>query len=160
RLNIKALAPIFDRGVFIGSLEVILGFEEIAQNLKNKKIDFVVLMHRDFLEIGSWMKDLEQINDFVVVNSSCPASCHTALYTIATPETLDKGFARIDGMLFGFTPLFDIESKPIGYVGVWFDESLLKDSLLLRATLAPHPQSMHTKTLMPSSQTTQEVLIR
>lgn len=160
RLNIKALAPIFDRGVFIGSLEVILGFEEIAQNLKNKKIDFVVLMHRDFLEIGSWMKDLEQINDFVVVNSSCPASCHTALYTIATLETLDKGFARIDGMLFGFTPLFDIESKPIGYVGVWFDESLLKDSLLLRATLAPHPQSMHTKTLMPSSQTTQEVLIR
>lgn len=160
RLNIKALAPIFDKDKFIGSLEVIIGFEEIAQNLKDKKIDFAILMHHQFLEIGSWMKELEQINDYVVVHSSCSENCATTLYPILTETFLAQGFTRANGTLFGFTPLFDIESKPIGYIGIWFNESLLKDSLLLKATLTPHPQGLHIKTLMPSSQTPQEILIR
>ncbi len=160
RLNIKALAPIFDKDEFIGSLEVIIGFEEIAQNLRDKKIDFAILMPHEFLEIGAWMKELEQINDYVVVSSSCPTNCHTTLYPVATPEILEQGFARANRTLFGFTPLFDLESKPIGYIGIWFNESLLKDSLLLRATLTPHPQGLHVKTLMPTSQKPQEILIQ
>jgi len=161
RLNIKALAPIFDTDEFMGSLEVIISFEEIAQNLREKKIDFAILMHHQLLEIGSWMKELEQINDYVVVSSSCPTNCHTTLYPVAMPEILEQGFARNNHTLFGFTPLFDLESKPIGYIGVWFSESLLKDSLLLRATLTPHPQGLHVKTLSPASQKTpREILIR
>ena len=160
RLNIKALAPIFDKEEFIGSLEVIIGFEEIAQNLRDKKIDFAILMPHEFLEIGSGMKELEQINDYVVVSSNCPTNCHTTLYPVATPEILEQGFTRANHTLFGFTPLFDLESKPIGYIGIWFNESLLKDSLLLRATLTPHPQGLHVKTLMPVSQKPQEILIQ
>jgi hypothetical protein len=160
RLNIKALAPIFDGERFIGSLEVISSFDDIAQNLKDKKINFAILMENRFLEIGAWMKTLEQINDFVVVNSSCAVHCADTLQSIVTPKTLSQGFARANGALFGFTPLFDIESKQIGYIGVWFDESLLKESLLLRATLVPPPQSTHIKTLMPSSPKPQEIIIR
>jgi len=161
RLNIKALAPIFDKNDFIGSLEVITGFDDIAQNLKDKKINFVVLMNDQFLDIGSWMKEYEQINHFVVVNSSCVAKCANMLQNVVTPEILSQGFARENGTLFGFMPLFDIESKQIGYIGVWFDEALLKESLLLRATLVPPPQGTHIKTLMPSShQPQQEIMIR
>ncbi len=74
---------------------------------------------------------------------------------------LSQTLAKENGTLFGFMPLFDIESKQIGYIGVWFDEALLKESLLLRATLVPPPQGTHIKTLMPSShQPQQEIMIR
>jgi len=160
RLNIKALAPIFNKNEFIGSLEVILGFDDVAQNLKDKKINFVVLMDKRYLEIGSWMKELEQINNYVVVSSSCSTTCYNTLRSLITPEILNQGFARANGALFGFTPLFDIESKQIGYIGVWFGESLLQESLLLRATLAPHSQRLHVKPLQPSTTTPQKIIIQ
>lgn len=160
RLNIKALAPIFDHQKFIGSLEVINGFDDIAQNLQRKKIHFAILMNSKFLDTASWMTSLEQINNYVVVHSSCTTSCYDKLHTVLSPSTLESGFARANGTLYGFTPLFDIESRQIGFIGVWFDESLLKESLLLRAVLAPYPQSAHIKPLLPSTQLPQEVQIR
>jgi len=160
RLNIKALCPIFNKETFIGSLEVIIGFEDIAQNLKAKKINFIVLMNHQFLEPESWMKALEHINHYVVVSSSCSTPCYTPLRSFITPEVLSHGFARANGSLFGFTPLFDIESKQIGYIGVWFEESLLQESLLLRATLTPSFEDLHVKPLQPSTSTSQEIIIQ
>ncbi|WP_263832196.1 cache domain-containing protein [Sulfurospirillum oryzae] len=162
RLNIKALCPIFDKEELIGSLEIIIGFDEVAQKLSDKKIRFVVLMEKKFLEIGEWMKELEQINDYVIISNSCSNRCVETLSSIITPEILNKGFARSNGALFGFTPLFDIEAKQVGYIGIWFGESLLKESLLLRATLTPNTKPLHVKTLQPSSNasTPSEVIIR
>ena len=150
RLNIKALCPIFDKEDFIGSLEVIMGFDEIAAKLKEKKIDFFVLMDKELLEIGEWMKELEQINDFVIVNNSCGKACHELLTSLISPQTLQSGFARLEGFLFGFTPLFDIDAKRIGYIGIWFDASLLKESLLLRSTLLPRTKALQTLPHEPS----------
>lgn len=161
RLNIKALCPIFDKEVYIGSLEVILGFDEISAKLKDKKIHFLVLMDKELLEIGEWMKPLEQINDFVLVSNSCGKECHTLLRSLISPQTLHDGFARLEGFLFGFTPLFDIEAKRIGYIGVWFDKGLLKESLLLRSTLLPRAKASHVlpyETLLPKNTT--QVMIR
>jgi len=111
RLNIKALCPIFDKETYIGSLEVIMGFDEISAKLKDKKIHFLVLMDKEFLEIGEWMKELEQMNDFVIVSNSCGKACHGILKPLISSEILENGFARMEGMLFGFTPLFDIEAN-------------------------------------------------
>ena len=161
RLNIKALCPIFDKEDFIGSLEVIMGFDEIAAKLKEKKIDFFVLMDKELLEIGEWMKELEQINDFVIVSNSCGKECHDILNTLLNTKTLESGFARMDRLLFGFTPLFDIEAKRIGYIGIWFDTSLLKESLLLRSTLLPHSKSKPPLLFeQPPPHTTSQVIIR
>lgn len=162
RLNIKALCPIFDKNEFIGSLEIIIGFDEVAQKLSAKKINFVVLMNKNLLEIGEWMKELNQIDTYVIVSNGCPSGCINALSTIISTSTLEKGFARENGVLFGFTPLFDLEAKQVGYIGIWFGESLLKESLLLRASLAPHTTPLHVKTLEPAIQSSEqrEVLIR
>lgn len=161
RLNIKALCPIFDKNEYIGSLEIIRGFDEISSKLKEKKIHFLVLMDKEFLEIGAWMKELEQINDFVLVSNSCGRECHPLLHHLITPPLLENGFARMEGFLFGFTPLFDSEAKRIGYIGVWFDESLLKESLLLRSTLLPRTKATNIlpyETMIPKSTT--QVIIR
>ena len=161
RLNIKALCPIFDKEDFIGSLEVIMGFDEISAKLKDKKIHFLVLMDKEFLEIGEWMKELEQINDFVIVSNSCGKECHDILNTLLNTKTLESGFARMDRLLFGFTPLFDIEAKRIGYIGIWFDTSLLKESLLLRSTLLPQSKSKPPLLFeQPPPHTTSQVIIR
>lgn len=162
RLNIKALCPIYSKDTFIGSLEIIISFDEVAQKLNAKKINFVVLMDKELLEIGEWMKELDQIDNYVIVSNSCPSGCINALSTIISTSTLEKGFARENGVLFGFTPLFDIEAKQVGYIGIWFGESLLKESLLLRASLEPHSTPLHVKTLEPAIQNSEqhEVLIR
>ena len=63
--------------------------------------------------------------------------------------------------LFGFTPLFDIEAKQVGYIGIWFGESLLQESLLLRASLIPKTHTLPVKTLEPTLQSVErEVMIR
>jgi len=162
RLNIKALCPIFDKETYIGSLEVIMGFEDIAQRLDEKKIHFLVLMDKEFLEIGSWMSELEQINNFVIVNSSCSQNCHDILSSMISKHSLEEGFARADDFLFGFTPLFDIDTKRIGYIGIWFGESLLKESLLLRASLSANTKSLHVNDIQnpKSFQTNPEITIR
>lgn len=149
RLNIKALCPIFDKETYIGSLEVIMGFDEISAKLKDKKIHFLVLMDKEFLEIGEWMKELEQMNDFVIVSNSCGKECHGILKPLISSEILENGFARMEGMLFGFTPLFDIEAKRIGYIGIWFDANLLKESLLLRSTLLPRTKALQSLPYTP-----------
>jgi len=162
RLNIKALCPIFDKNEFIGSLEVIISFDEVAQKLSSKKINFVILMDKKLLEIGEWMKELEQVDGYVIVSNSCPTGCVNSFISIVSTPIMQQGFARSNGALFGFTPLFDIEAKQVGYIGIWFGESLLKESLLLRASLAPRAAPLHVKTLEPAieSSTTREVIIR
>ena len=160
RLNIKALCPIFDKNEFIGSLEIIISFDEVAQKLGAKKINFVVLMDKGLLEIGEWMKELDQIDHYVIVSNGCPSGCINALNTIISTATLQKGFARENGVLFGFTPLFDLEAKQVGYIGIWFGESLLKESLLLRASLAPHTSPLHVKTLEPAIQNSEKEEVR
>lgn len=162
RLNIKALCPIFDKNEFIGSLEIIISFDEVAQKLSAKKINFVILMDKALLEIGEWMKDLEQVDGYVIVSNNCPTGCVNSFISIVSTPIMRQGFARSNGALFGFTPLFDIEAKQVGYIGIWFGESLLKESLLLRASLAPHAAPLHVRTLESTiqSSTTQEVLIR
>ena len=55
----------------------------------------------------------------------------------------------MEGMLFGFTPLFDIEAKRIGYIGIWFDANLLKESLLLRSTLLPRNKALPSLPYVP-----------
>ena len=162
RLNIKALCPIYAKNEFIGSLEIIISFDEVAQKLNAKKINFVILMDKELLEIGEWMKELTQIDNYVIVSNSCPSGCINALNAIISTSTLEKGFARSNDALFGFTPLFDIEAKQVGYIGIWFGESLLKESLLLRASLTPRATPLHVKTLEPAIEDSQkrEVLIR
>jgi len=162
RLNIKALCPIYAKNEFIGSLEIIIPFDEVAQKLNAKKINFVILMDKELLEIGAWMKELTQIDHYVIVSNSCPSECINALSSIISTSTVERGFARENGVLFGFTPLFDIEAKQVGYIGIWFAEALLKESLLLRASLSPRSTPLHVKTLEPAMEESQkhEILIR
>jgi len=162
RLNIKALCPIFDKNEFLGSLEIIISFDEVAQNLSAKKINFVILMDKELLEIGEWMKDLQQIDGYVIVNNNCSIGCINSFMSNVSTPIMQQGFARSNGALFGFTPLFDIEAKQVGYIGIWFGESLLKESLLLRASLAPRAIPLPVKMLEPAIQDTMQhkVLIR
>lgn len=159
RLNIKALAPVFEQSERIGSLEVILNFNTIARKLSDKKIHFVILMDKKFLDIGEWMKDKTSINEFILLNDDC-AYCIPTLETLINKQTLEEGFARSNTTLFGFTPLFDIENKQVGYIGVWFDESLLKESLLLKASLTPTLESLHVTRLHPEIPKNHEIEIR
>ncbi len=162
RLNIKALCPIFDKNEFIGSLEIIISFDEVAQNLSAKKINFVILMDKELLEIGEWMKELQQIDGYVIVSNNCSSGCINSFISNVSTPIMQQGFARSNGALFGFTPLFDIEAKQVGYIGIWFGESLLKESLLLRASLAPRAIPLPVKMLEPAIQDSlqHEVLIR
>lgn len=162
RLNIKALCPIFDKNEFIGSLEIIISFDEVAQNLSAKKINFVILMDKELLEIGEWMKELQQIDGYVIVSNNCTSGCINSFMSNVSTPIMQQGFARSNGALFGFTPLFDIEAKQVGYIGIWFGESLLKESLLLRASLAPRAIPLPVKMLEPAIQDSlqHEVLIR
>jgi len=159
RLNIKAIAPVFLEGQFIGSLEVILDFETIAHKLREKKIHFAILMEKSFLEIGEWMKEKQIIKEYVLLNSEC-IECIPTLQALIEPHTLRNGFARENNTLFGFTPLFDIEAKQVGYIGIWFDESLLNESLLLKASLSPTLKSLHVTHLHPEIPQNHEIEIR
>lgn len=111
RLNIKAISPIVHNNNFIGSLEVIIGFENLTQEFKQKGYELFVLMHKDFLNIATQLANHHTVGDFVLVNQNE----HFKLEGILLHELEDYGYISNDEYAFSYFSYYDLHGKKIGY---------------------------------------------
>ncbi|NOX15438.1 MAG: hypothetical protein GXP61_05360 [Epsilonproteobacteria bacterium] len=71
RLNIKAISPILnDKKVFIGSIEVIIGFKNIKDRLKKFNLKMIVLLDKKFIHIAVDLKKHKKIDRYYIVENS------------------------------------------------------------------------------------------
>jgi hypothetical protein len=112
RLNIKAISPIFNDNEFIGSLEVIIGFENLTHAFKQKGYELFVLMHKDFLSIATKLKNNPIIDDFVVVNNNN----QFMLDGISLHDLQDYGYISNEQYAFSYFSYYDLNNNKIGYI--------------------------------------------
>jgi hypothetical protein len=112
RLNIKAISPIFFNTEFIGSLEVIMGFENLTSQFKQKGYELFVLMNKEFLPIATNLTQNQQIQEFVLVNNSDTFKFDN----ISFDDLKDYGYISNEKYAYAYFSYYDLNHKKIGYI--------------------------------------------
>lgn len=129
RLNIKAIAPITKNQDFLGSVEVIFGFENIEKKMQEQKINFIVLLEKQYLKLAVDTKKFDSIDNYAQITQSCKNQCLKELKNNILK--IDNLYIKTDEFVFGFIPLYDISGQKLGFIGVSFEVDVLGESHLL-----------------------------
>ena len=129
RLNIKAIAPITINKDFLGSVEVIFGFENIEKKMLEQKIKFIVLLEKQYLKLAVDTKKFDSIDNYAQITQSCKNQCLKELKNNILK--IDNSYIKTDEFVFGFIPLYDISGQKLGFIGVAFEVDALGESHLL-----------------------------
>lgn len=118
RLNIKAIAPMMEAGEFVGSVEVIVGFEALQKQLRNHGITLAVLLHSDYLDVATDLKDHHRMSGYVIANNDCERHCLETLQRAFGGGVVQEGAYLMARYALGVTPLFDSRGEKLGFWGV------------------------------------------
>lgn len=143
RLNIKAISPILYQGRYLGSAEVLLGFERVLARLLQKGVRLFILMEERHLKVATRLEGNERLNGMVLVDSACPSSCLERLRESLDSEALARGYVRSGEFLFGFSPFFSFDGERLGYLGVFFDGNQRGEATLFHSILPAKIPSHH-----------------
>ena len=129
RLNIKAIAPIMKNRNFLGSVEVIFGFENIEKKMREQKIKFIVLLEEQYLKLAVDTKKFDKIKNYAQITQSCKNQCLQQLEE--NIFKINNSYIKTDDFVFGFIPLYDISGQKLGVIGVALEIDALGESHLL-----------------------------
>ena len=109
RLNIKAISPILRNGKFIGSIEVIIGFDYLEKELKDKGYNLDILLNNKYLNIATTLKNNPKIGEFTLVNKKI-------LNTSFDTNTLeDYGYFTDNDTAFSYFTYYSLNREKLGY---------------------------------------------
>ena len=131
RFNIKAIAPILNKGAFDGSIEVIEGFSHLQKSLAEHGYTLFVLMYKRYLPIATKLKKHPIFdNRFVVVNNISDTPSLHALRNISLNKLENYGYIIKNDYSFGYFSIKDFQNQNIGYIIISMrnQTSLPKDS--------------------------------
>lgn len=160
RLNIKAIAPILKNGNFLGSAEVIVGFDRVEKKLSQKHFSFIVLLEKEFLSIATDIKRFDDLGKFANTTDACNSLCLKALKNLNLTKDFSGGYFEEDDFVFGFLPLYGAQNERLGLIGVGFEKILLGGSYLLRAPSFSQEMEVYPSTPSPAPVERNGVVIR
>lgn len=125
RLNIKAISPIIYKDEYIGSLEVIIDFSFIEKELRQKGLDFYVLLDKKYLNIATELSHNPLVKDYVIVNKKNISN----LDGLNFKDLKEYGYINNEKYSFVYFRIFDYENRNLGYIlsGFYNDFSSLDD---------------------------------
>jgi len=112
RLNIKAISPIIIEDEFVGSLEIIIDFEYLYNELKQKGYTLFVLLNQTHLNIANELQNHPKIGNFVLVNKAN----NQKLDTLNLNDLKDYGYLSNDECSFSYFSYYDLENQHLGYI--------------------------------------------
>lgn len=112
RLNIKAISPIMDKQTMIGSLETIIDFEYLAQQLTQKGYTLFVLLDKQFLNIATELENNPHYQEYIVVNKGATAP----LKNLELNNLKDYGYISGQEYSFSYFAYYDLSHQKLGYV--------------------------------------------
>lgn len=112
RLNIKAISPIIRNNKYIGSVEAIIDFEYLSQELEKKGYELFVLLDNKHLNIANKLKNNQKIMDYILVNN--PDIHH--LNNLSLENLKDYGYISNKQYSFVYFSYYDFDNKHLGYI--------------------------------------------
>lgn len=112
RLNIKAISPIIKNNEYIGSVEVIVDFEYLSQELKKKGYELFVLLDKEHLKIANDLKSNKKIKNYVLINKT---NIHN-LENLDLNNLKDYGYISNKNYSFVYFSYYDLQNIHLGYI--------------------------------------------
>ena len=112
RLNIKAISPIMVKDEFMGSIEIIIDFEYLFNELKQKGYTLFVLLNQTHLNIANELQSHPKIGNYVLVNKANSEK----LDALALNDLKDYGYLSNDECSFSYFSYYDLENQHLGYI--------------------------------------------
>ncbi len=109
RVNIKAISPILKNDKFIGSIEVIIGFNHLEKELKDKGYNLDILLNKKYLNIATTLKNNPIIDNFVLVNKK------TFDTSFDLTKLKDYGYFTNTTNAFSYFSYYSFNRKKLGY---------------------------------------------
>ncbi len=127
-LSIKAIAPVFHQGEFIGFIEIISHFNSIANLLKHENIDSVVVTKREYSKRITHPFTKRVVNGYYIANFNAPKPLIQLLLKNDNDlETFaEKKYFIKEGYFIVPYPLKNTEDETIGYYFAFKKLDLIK----------------------------------
>lgn len=111
RINIKAISPIVKNSEFIGSIEVIIGFDYLENELKQKGYNLFILLDNKYLNIASSVKGNKTIDGFTLVNQFNDKY----EYNFDLKTFKDYGYFSDEKLGFSYFTYYSLKREKLGY---------------------------------------------
>jgi CRISPR/Cas system-associated endoribonuclease Cas2 len=113
RVNIKAISPILEDGKFIGSIEVIINFDHLEKELKQKGYNLCIFLDNKYLNIATSLKNNKKIDGYTLVNHKEKEDEHNHNFYLQSLKNYgyftDKEFA------FSYFTYYSLKREKLGY---------------------------------------------
>lgn len=114
RLNIKAISPLIKNNQFIGSLEVIIGFDHLENELKQRGLDTYILLHNQYLNIANTLNKNQKNKEYTLVNDQ---NKNVDFFKdININEFKDYGYFTNDDQAFSYFTYYSLKREKLGYL--------------------------------------------
>lgn len=123
RFNIKAIAPIFEKEKYIGSLEVIIDYSSLKQRLKIAGIEILPILNNKYLATAKYHKNNKKLYNYVIIDKQYNENIYNTLLKNKDILFQKKFYYEIDDTIITFVPLGNIEKETVGYLVVSFNNS-------------------------------------
>ncbi|QKF82434.1 cache domain-containing protein [Halarcobacter ebronensis] len=114
RLNIKAISPLIKDDKMIGSLEVIIGFDYLENELKQRGLDTFILLQNRYLNIADTLTNNIKIGNFTLVNDKNKEIA--ALSKIDISKLKDYGYFTSDDKAFSYFSIYSFNREKLAYI--------------------------------------------
>lgn len=133
RFNIKAIAPIFNKGgEYIGTIEVIMDYSDLKNRLKYMGIDIIALLEKEYLQIAKSHQNSQFLYDYVVIEDEYDKSFFYFLLSNKEYLSNKKFYYENKNKIITQIPLGDVDKQSIGLLMIRFDKDKQKFSYLPR----------------------------
>ncbi|RXJ69277.1 hypothetical protein CRV08_04510 [Halarcobacter ebronensis] len=114
RLNIKAISALIKDDKMIGSLEVIIGFDYLENELKQRGLDTFILLQNSYLDIADTLKNNIKIGNFTLVNDKNKEIA--ALSKVDISKLKDYGYFTSDDKAFSYFSIYSFKREKLAYI--------------------------------------------
>jgi hypothetical protein len=117
RLNIKAISPIMDKeDNFIGSVEVIMDFENIKNRLKKFDLKMMILLDKKFINIAVDLKNHKKIDRYYIVSSKFNKKLYTNLIKHPNIFKRQKPYYVLGKHILVVIPMKSVGIQDVGFI--------------------------------------------
>jgi len=122
RLNIKAISPILDENQeFIGSIEIIMNFQNIKKRLQKFDLEMLPLLDEKFIDIAVYLKNNQKIDKYYITENEYSKEFYEKLKTHKYVFNRDKFYYEIDDKIIVFVPMLSVGIQDIGFIALCMD---------------------------------------
>ena len=114
-ISLKAMVPIFDKGKFVGIIEMISHFNSISEQLKLHEIDSVVLLKKEYKERLKYPFTKLFLDDYYIANFNVASDKREYLRKNGVEKYFNDSYKIENGYLIASYPLIGTHDNTLGY---------------------------------------------